>query len=275
MKNKIDGLKVYFGLMFILLIIIIQPVSAIVKCEPVDAVREDEDCTLEIANANHIGGLYSFDVYITRNASWTENTALGNLWGVLSSALVFDISSNTFSNPQSSNYGSPITGAYATIFTNKVQFELTTSGMTVPTNTILLLTVTLTIDEPANTAGLNWNSSDTILYNNNNGWLTLELLGSDNQILPVSEPQLFDYTKLKNNYPNPFNPVTTISFGVKENETAQLSIFNIKGQIIGTKTFEAGEHNFNWDASGFASGIYFYKLETENFSKVRKMLLIK
>ena len=77
------------------------------------------------------------------------------------------------------------------------------------------------------------------------------------------------------NYPNPFNPDTIIYFSVKENETAQLSIFNTKGQIIETETFEAGEYNFNWDASSFSSGQYFYRLESDSYSQVKKMTLIK
>lgn len=101
--------------------------------------------------------------------------------------------------------------------------------------------------------------------------------GSVSLVIPEegTTPELPQLTILKNNYPNPFNPDTTIYFSVKENETAQLSIFNAKGQIIETKTFEAGIHNYFWDASDFASGIYLYQLETESFSEVRKMILLK
>jgi len=88
-------------------------------------------------------------------------------------------------------------------------------------------------------------------------------------------PELPDKTLLFGNYPNPFNPDTNINFIVKENETAHLSIYNAKGQILKTEIFEAGIHNYFWDASSFASGIYLYKLETESFSEVRKMLLVK
>ena len=90
---------------------------------------------------------------------------------------------------------------------------------------------------------------------------------NENEI-PISE---FDLS----HYPNPFNPTTTISFDIKENETGTLSIFNIKGQIIESHQFESGKHNYLWNALNQASGIYFYKLQTETTSETRKMLLLK
>ncbi len=77
------------------------------------------------------------------------------------------------------------------------------------------------------------------------------------------------------NYPNPFNASTTIQFEINENETAELTIFNTKGQIIESKTFKAGIYNYNWDASSYASGVYLYKLESNSFSEIRKMILLK
>lgn len=86
---------------------------------------------------------------------------------------------------------------------------------------------------------------------------------------------------LKGNYPNPFNPETTIEFFVQDNETADLTIYNLKGQIVKTTaSFGAGTHRHVWngiDDSGkrVASGIYFYKLKTESYESVRKMIVGK
>ncbi|MCK5052024.1 MAG: T9SS type A sorting domain-containing protein [Candidatus Cloacimonetes bacterium] len=80
---------------------------------------------------------------------------------------------------------------------------------------------------------------------------------------------------LYQNHPNPFNPVTNIRFDIKENETGVLSIYNIKGQFIESHQFEAGQRNFQWDASNQASGVYFYKLQTESSTVNKKMLLLK
>ena len=85
------------------------------------------------------------------------------------------------------------------------------------------------------------------------------------------------------NYPNPFNPLTTISFDIKDNETGILTIFNIKGQLIESHQFESGKHNYLWDASNQASGIYLYKLqtqtitelETQSYTETKKMIMLK
>ncbi len=89
--------------------------------------------------------------------------------------------------------------------------------------------------------------------------------------------------ELKNNYPNPFNPTTTISFSIPNDSNVELSIFNIKGQKVKTLVNEmlpAGEHSIIWngrDSNGnrVSSGMYFYKLKAGDFQKVRKMILIK
>ena len=69
--------------------------------------------------------------------------------------------------------------------------------------------------------------------------------------------------------------LTIVQFEINENETAELTIFNPKGQIIESKTFEAGIYNYNWDASIYSSGIYLYRLESNTFSGIRKMILLK
>lgn len=101
--------------------------------------------------------------------------------------------------------------------------------------------------------------------------------GSVSLIIPEEGtiPELPQQTVLIGNYPNPFNPETNIQFDIKENEIGVLSIYNIKGQRIISHQFEAGQHNFNWDATKQSSGVYLYKLQTESFTDIRKMLLLK
>ncbi|MDO9578000.1 MAG: GLUG motif-containing protein [Candidatus Cloacimonadales bacterium] len=82
-------------------------------------------------------------------------------------------------------------------------------------------------------------------------------------------------TYLNPNYPNPFNPETTIEFNVKENEIGILSIYNLRGERILKETFTAGNHQYHWIAEGLASGIYFYKLTSPTTNMMRKMILLK
>lgn len=89
---------------------------------------------------------------------------------------------------------------------------------------------------------------------------------------------------LKHNYPNPFNPSTTIVFGLPEAADVTLEIYNAIGRKVATiinERMDAGYHDFIWDASGVASGVYFYRMKAQGnnskstFTKIQKMTLIK
>ncbi|MFN3561880.1 MAG: T9SS type A sorting domain-containing protein, partial [Chloroherpetonaceae bacterium] len=87
----------------------------------------------------------------------------------------------------------------------------------------------------------------------------------------------FDYA-LDQNYPNPFNPVTTIQFSLAKTGKVTLEIFNILGQKVGTLvdgTLAAGAYRYQWNATGMASGVYFYRLRSNEFVATKKMLLVK
>ncbi len=91
----------------------------------------------------------------------------------------------------------------------------------------------------------------------------------------IEENEIQNVNYNLSNYPNPFNPLTTIKFDIKENEIGTLKIFNMKGQLLESYQFDAGEHNFQWDASNMSSGVYLYQLQTENTTVNKKMLLLK
>lgn len=83
---------------------------------------------------------------------------------------------------------------------------------------------------------------------------------------------------LYQNYPNPFNPSTRIKFTLPKNESVKIIIFDILGRKIETlldENLTAGVHELNWNASGYAAGVYFYMLQTDSFIETKKMMLIK
>lgn len=83
---------------------------------------------------------------------------------------------------------------------------------------------------------------------------------------------------LSQNYPNPFNPTTQIYFSLPEPQLVELSIYNSIGQKVSTLAngyFSEGMHYVTWNASGFASGVYFYRLKAEGYTKTHKMILMK
>lgn len=84
-------------------------------------------------------------------------------------------------------------------------------------------------------------------------------------------------------YPNPFNPTTTIKFSLKDNQRASVVVYNIKGQRVTTLVddmLEKGHHEILWNGTNsqgkqIGSGIYFIRMQTDNYSKVQKAVLIK
>jgi hypothetical protein len=99
--------------------------------------------------------------------------------------------------------------------------------------------------------------------------------------LPVEktlEIQMPDGYEMFQNYPNPFNPVTMINYQLSMIDDVELSIFNLFGQKVATLVNEqqqAGTYQVEWDASGFASGIYYYRIKAGEYQDVKKMILIK
>lgn len=90
-------------------------------------------------------------------------------------------------------------------------------------------------------------------------------------------PIAFEY-KLGNNFPNPFNPNTTVQYSLKQYGHVKLTVFNILGQEVASLVNEvkpAGDHRFVWHARGIPSGIYFYRLEAGDFVRTKKMVLMK
>jgi hypothetical protein len=84
--------------------------------------------------------------------------------------------------------------------------------------------------------------------------------------------------KLYNNYPNPFNPSTTIKYDVPKNSFVQMTIFDLLGREVDklvNQNLTAGRYEVVWDGGKFASGAYFYKLEAGDFVDVKKMILVK
>jgi hypothetical protein len=86
-----------------------------------------------------------------------------------------------------------------------------------------------------------------------------------------------EYT-LHQNYPNPFNPSTTISFSLPYSAGASLRVFDMLGREVATLVngyTTSGTHEIQFNATNLASGVYFYKLTSGNFTKVNKMMLTK
>ena len=86
-----------------------------------------------------------------------------------------------------------------------------------------------------------------------------------------------DYS-LKQNFPNPFNPTTNIVYSIPKSGIVTIKIYNILGQevrVLANRMMNPGTYNVSFDASSLNSGVYFYSLTVDNFTQVKKMMLLK
>ena len=87
-----------------------------------------------------------------------------------------------------------------------------------------------------------------------------------------------DQVVLHDNYPNPFNPSTHISFSLPEARKGKLTVYNILGRRVATlvdQRMKAGQHQANFNADNLSSGIYLYHLKAGDYSQMQKMTLVK
>ncbi len=105
----------------------------------------------------------------------------------------------------------------------------------------------------------------------------IRLAGSASTIeeQPLSAPSTF---QLYQNYPNPFNPSTVIRYNISENSEVKITIYDCSGRLVSqilNKRQNAGEYEIVWNAGSLASGLYFYRLESNGLTITRKALLLK
>jgi flagellar hook assembly protein FlgD len=123
-----------------------------------------------------------------------------------------------------------------------------------------------------------------IINQNNDDIIEINLLGMALQSTDNEDSEVQSLiTKLGSNYPNPFNPETTINFSLKERGNVELNIYNIRGQKVKSLVSEyreAGNHAILWNGKDnnnkpVASGIYLYQMKNEHLTSTRKMILMK
>ncbi|NQV18158.1 MAG: T9SS type A sorting domain-containing protein, partial [Armatimonadetes bacterium] len=117
-----------------------------------------------------------------------------------------------------------------------------------------------------------------VVCKNDGGSSTADIWSFTTEIETSADDMIPSITTLIGNFPNPFNPETTICYQLSKSSPVELSIYNLKGQLIKTlvKEFkEKGQHSIIWNAEECSSGIYFYHLQTSENNLMKKMLLMK
>ncbi len=153
-----------------------------------------------------------------------------------------------------------------------------TGGFT--TNSAKMNGVNLTTGAYAPAVGLRYVNGDSCfaLYSASgpvNVWAASGCSGAITSVGNTETPVSF---KLSQNYPNPFNPVTKIAYALPKSGLVTLKVYDILGKEVATLVNEVkntGSYSVDFSASGITSGVYFYKLESNGFSDIKKMMLIK
>jgi hypothetical protein len=101
-----------------------------------------------------------------------------------------------------------------------------------------------------------------------------------NEVMPVDDyvNEIPSAYELYQNFPNPFNPSTTIKYSLAEDGFVKLAIYNMLGEEVATivnNVQKAGRYEVNFEASGLSSGVYIYRIEAANFTSSKKLVLMK
>lgn len=113
------------------------------------------------------------------------------------------------------------------------------------------------------------------LHNGYNGYFAKSMMSTTGI---TGNNQVPEGYSLSQNYPNPFNPVTNIKFSVPKAGLVTLKVYDITGKEVASlvnQNMNAGSYTFDFDASHLSSGAYFYRLSSDGFTDVKKMMLIK
>ncbi|HMQ67861.1 MAG TPA: T9SS type A sorting domain-containing protein [Ignavibacteria bacterium] len=101
---------------------------------------------------------------------------------------------------------------------------------------------------------------------------------SNNSLKGNKTSNISDDYKLYQNFPNPFNPATILSYKINQSGFVTLKVYNLVGQVVATLVDdyqEVGTYSKQFDASNLSAGVYLYKLQVNNFTSVKRMTLIK
>jgi len=115
-----------------------------------------------------------------------------------------------------------------------------------------------------------WDQTNWVAWDSDGGTIS-------NQAVAVEEEAPVAFSVAQNT-PNPFNPTTTINFTLANEGRVSIDVFNIAGQKVDAlvnDVLSAGSHSVTWDANGFAAGVYFYTVQSGDYSRTMKMTLLK
>jgi len=127
-----------------------------------------------------------------------------------------------------------------------------------------------------------WNNSTDKQYSRNlgtgEGIELTQIINNTVTGVEYKDNSIVETFTLFANYPNPFNPTTRIEFSVPSHQIVQIAVYDELGQFVELLTdrdYHPGNYSIDFDGSNLSAGVYYYRMQTDNFSKTMKMLLLK
>ncbi|MDQ3019564.1 MAG: endonuclease [Bacteroidota bacterium] len=160
------------------------------------------------------------------------------------------------------------------ITSSSPQFTIDNFPAAIPENDFRYAKIKFTPDQ------INHTFNSTLTIANNDSLITVSLTGYSNNLTGVTTlaSEIPVEFSLNQNYPNPFNPNTAIHYSIPTTQYTMLKVYDVLGNDVATLVNEkqdAGIYTINWNAVNFPSGIYYYKIISEDFTATKKMTLIK
>lgn len=124
----------------------------------------------------------------------------------------------------------------------------------------------------------NWILKVTDVAQGNQGTMISWCILAQTKTVSIHEEYIPAYYDLSQNYPNPFNSSTRISYSIPNNSDVSLTVYDLLGREVRTLVNEhqnAGNYVVMFNSGNMASGVYFYRLSTENYTEIRRMVIIK
>lgn len=245
----------------------------------------------EYSSAQYLYNVFVGSEFGIPEGALTENIdikiSMGNFWckfGILESpegvfrlfSLFVEITGeNSGYNPESYYWFEQNKEAFIKIDINKIEFFLTLLKINDPNEIQVFFVNENEIDLGAIRKEITDNNF--IIYPKHFSLLSAGIVSETTDVLDEISSIGAKYS-LKQNYPNPFNPETTISYTLSSQGLTKLSIFNIIGEEVKSLVNEnqsAGSYRIKFSADDLPSGLYFYTLNSGNFTKTNKMILMK
>jgi aminopeptidase N len=158
-----------------------------------------------------------------------------------------------------------------TVF-HKMPITIKISFTTGPDTTVRVMN-----DANNQTFAFNFNRQPTVVVFDPNDDILLKTATLTQGIKNISDV-IPDKYNMYQNYPNPFNPTTNIKFDVAKKSLVKINVYDVTGRVISelvNQELTPGKYEVNWNGAGQASGVYFYKIETGEFVKTMRMILVK